>query len=65
MQSTKTKRVFRYKIFIKHTKITFENNAFLTIKIILGNFKFVILGQIWRNFKNFWKSGYCTTVMSS
>ena len=46
MRLAKIKREFRLNIFLKYTKIAFKNNAFLKIKIILGYFKFVILGQI-------------------
>ena len=45
-KNLKTKCDFRLKIFLKYTKIAFENNAFPKIKITLGNFKFVILGRI-------------------
>ena len=51
MRLAKFKRDFRLKIFLKYTKIAFENDAFPKIKIILGNFMFVILGQIKAKFK--------------
>ena len=35
---------------LKSTKIVFENNDFLKIKTILGNFKLAILGRILRIF---------------
>ena len=46
MRLAKTKHDVKLKIFLKCTKIAFENNAFPKIKIILGNFKFVILERI-------------------
>ena len=46
MRLAKTKRDVKLKIFLKCPKINFENNAFPIIKIILGNFKFVILERI-------------------
>ena len=51
MRIAKTKHNFRLKIFLRYTKIAFENNAFPKIKIILGNFKFVILDKFRLNFR--------------
>ena len=44
MRLAKTKRKFRLKIFLTYTKIAFENKALSKVILILGNFKFGILG---------------------
>ena len=46
IQLDTTQHNFRPNIFLKCTEISFENNAFPKIKIILRNFKYVILGRI-------------------